>query len=85
MGVDVYSDLSYHLLASFRWRIYHGVEGSKFNVVDGTDWIPTHVQRGLDEVKIVVSWSVLMSPYQFFGALIEVSNMVESGVRKYEL
>ena len=61
------------------------MEGSKFNVVDITDLIPSHVRRGLDEKKIVVSWLFLMRPYQIFGAAIEVSNMVEKGVRKYEL
>ena len=35
-GVDGYSDRSYHLWASFGWIGYHGVEGSKFPVVDGT-------------------------------------------------
>ena len=35
--VDVYIYLSYQLLLSFGWIIYHGVEGGKFNVVDGTD------------------------------------------------
>ena len=83
--MDVNSDLSYHLLLSFRWRIYHGVEGSKFNVVDRTDWIPIHVRRGLDGEKIVIYRAVLMRQYQFFGAVIEVSNMAERGVRKYEL
>ena len=28
-GVDIYIDLSYHLLLSSEWIIYHGVEGSK--------------------------------------------------------
>ena len=36
-GWDVYSDLYYHLLASFGWIIYQGVEVIKFTVVDGTD------------------------------------------------
>ena len=53
--MDVYSDLSYHLLESFGWIIYHGLEGRNFHVVDGTDWIPSHVWRGLDEEKIVAS------------------------------
>ena len=71
--MDVYSDLSYHLLASFGWRIYHGVEGSKFNVVDGTDRIPSHVQKGLDEEKrvhssvLVISRAVLMRQYPFLN------------------
>ena len=46
--------------------MFDGVEGSKFNVVDGTDWIPSRVRRVLDEEKIVVSWSVLMRRYQLF-------------------
>ena len=50
--MDVYSDISYHLLASFLWIIYHGVEGSKFNVVGVIDWIPRRVQRGLDEENL---------------------------------
>ena len=45
----IYSDLTYHLLESFINIIYHGGEDSKFNVVDGTDWISSHVWRGLDE------------------------------------
>ena len=28
-GVDIYSDLSYHLLLSFEWIIYLGVKGGK--------------------------------------------------------
>ena len=35
--VDVYSDMSYYLLASFGWRIYHGVYFSNLDVVYGTD------------------------------------------------
>ena len=35
-SVDDYSDQYYHLLASFGWRVYHGVEGSRFTIVDGT-------------------------------------------------
>ena len=81
--MDVESDTSYHLLASF------GVEGSNFTVVYGNDWIPIHVRRGLDGEKlvylsvIVVSWAVLMGQYHCFGAVIEVFNMVEMGVQKY--
>ena len=52
-GVDVYSDLSYQLLMYFGWRMYYGVEGSEFNVVNGTDWIPSHVRRDFDEEKLV--------------------------------
>ena len=69
--VDVYNDLSYHLLASFGWIIYHGVEGSYFNVVYGTDLTTSHMWRGYDEVKLerssvlVVSRAVLMRRYQF--------------------
>ena len=69
--MDVYSDMSYHLLASFGWKIYHSVEGSKFNVMDVTDLFPSHVQRGFDKEKIVysyviiVSQLVLMRRYQF--------------------
>ena len=29
-GVDIYSDLSYHLFMSFECILNHGVEGSKF-------------------------------------------------------
>ena len=29
-GVDIYSDLSYHLFFSFKWRRNNGVESSKF-------------------------------------------------------
>ena len=43
--MDFYSYPSYHVLASFGWRIYLGVEGIKLTVVDGTDWIPSHVWR----------------------------------------
>ena len=32
--VDIYSDISYHLLLSFKWILYHGVEGSKFDLED---------------------------------------------------
>ena len=53
--MNVYSYLSYQLLVSFGWIIYHGVEGSEFNVLGGTDRIPSHVQRVLDEEKNVVS------------------------------
>ena len=35
--MDVYSDLSYHLLVSFVQIIDHGMKGSKFIVVDGID------------------------------------------------
>ena len=42
-----YSDLSYHFLAYFEWKIYHGVEGCNFNVVDGTGWILGNIWRGL--------------------------------------
>ena len=64
--MDVYSDLSYHLLASFGWKIYYGVEDSKFNMMAGTNWIPNHVWRGFDEEKLVhshvliVSWEFLL-------------------------
>ena len=34
---------------------------------------------------LVISRAVLMMRYQFFGAVIEVYNMVERGVLKYEL
>ena len=47
--MDFYCDLAYHFLASFEWRIYHVVEVSKFNVVDGTALITSHVKRGFDE------------------------------------
>ena len=88
--MNVYCDLSYHLLAYFGWIMYHGVEGSNFNVVGVTNWIPRHVQRCFDEEKLfcwsvlVISWSVLIRRYQFLGffAVIEV---VGRGVRKYEL
>ena len=63
--VDVYSALSYHLLVSFGWRRYHGVECSKLNVVDVTYWIPSHVWRGFDEEKITFSRAVLIRQYQF--------------------
>ena len=49
------------------------------------------MQKGLDEEKIVyfsvlvVSRAVLMRRYQFFGAVIEVSNIFERGVQKHEL
>ena len=49
------------------------------------------MQRGFNEEKLVcssvlvVSLEVLMRWYQFFGAVIEVSDMVGRGVRKYEL
>ena len=58
MSVDVYSDLSYQLLASFGWIIYHGVEGSKFNVVDENDLITRPVRRGLYKEKRCFSTSV---------------------------
>ena len=70
--------------------MYHGVEGSKFTVVNGTDWIPTHVNRGFDEEKIVrslvlvVSQVVLMRRYQCFDDVVEVSDMLGKGVQKYE-
>ena len=32
--VGIYINLSYHLLSSFEWFIYHGVGGGKFNAVD---------------------------------------------------
>ena len=35
--MDVYGDLSYHILSSFGWISYHGVESIKFNVADETD------------------------------------------------
>ena len=61
-GVDIYIDLSDHLLSSFEWRLFHGVGGSRFNAVDqlegeseGTDLIPRHVYMGLDEENIVYS------------------------------
>ena len=74
-----------HYLASFGWIIYHGVDVSKCSVVNGTDWFPSHVRRDLHEEKIVVSQAVLMRKYQYFGAVLEVSNMVERGVWRYEL
>ena len=43
------------------------------------------MRRCSDEEIIFVSQAVLMRRYQFFGAVIDVSNMVERGVRKYEL
>ena len=51
--MDVDSNLSYHLLASFVCRIYHDVEGSNFNVMDVTDCIPSHMRRGFEEEKLV--------------------------------
>ena len=33
-GLDIYSDLSYHLLSSFQWILNHSMEGSRFSVVD---------------------------------------------------
>ena len=59
-GVDIYSDLYYQLLYSFKRRLYHVVGGSKFNVVDydegeseEADLIPSHVWRGTDEENIM--------------------------------
>ena len=43
------------------------------------------MQKGLDEENFFVSQSVLIRRYQFFGAVIEVSNMVERRVHKYEM
>ena len=38
-GGDIYSDISYHLFSSFEWRIYHGMQSSKFNVVDQVEGV----------------------------------------------
>ena len=57
----VYSNLSYHLLASFVCRIYHDVEGSNFNVMDVTDCIPSHMRRGFEEEKLVHSSVLVVS------------------------
>ena len=37
--MNIYSDLSYHLLSSFEWKLFHGVEGSKFYVVDEVEGV----------------------------------------------
>ena len=69
--MNIYSDLCYHFLAYFGWKIYHGVEGNNFNVVDDPDLITSTVQRFFDEEKVVcssvlvVSRAVLMRRYQF--------------------
>ena len=34
-GVDIYSDLSYHLLLSFGWRLNHGLGGGNFMCMIG--------------------------------------------------
>ena len=49
----------------FGWIIRHGVEGSKFNVVDVTDRIPSNEQRGLYEEINLVYQSVLIRWYHF--------------------
>ena len=55
------------------------------------DWIPSHVQRGLDEEKIVylyvtvVSLAVLIRRYQCFLAMTEVSNITKRCVPEYGL
>ena len=58
---------------------------------EGTDLIPIHVRRFLDEDNILyfsvllVSRAVLMRRYQFLRTVIEVSNVVERDVSKYGL
>ena len=54
-------------------------------------WISIHVQRGLDEEKIVylsatvVSLAVLIRRYQMFLTVMKVSNMIERGGKNYGL
>ena len=58
---------------------------------EGVYWTPIHVQRVLDDEKIlyssvhVVYLAVLIRRYHFFLAVIEVSNMMVRGVLKYGL
>ena len=58
---------------------------------EGVYWIPSHVRRGFDAEKIVylsvpvVSLEVFLRGYQFYLAVIEVSNIIERGVPKYGL
>ena len=59
--MEVYSYLSYHLLAYFGWRVYHSVEDSEFIVMYGNDSIPIHVRRVLDEEKHVYSSVLIVS------------------------
>ena len=37
MVVDIYSDLSYHLFMYFEWRLYYGMDNSKFIVVNSVE------------------------------------------------
>ena len=58
---------------------------------EGVYWTPIHVQRVLDDEKIlyssvhVVYLAVLIRRYQPFLFVIKVSNMMESVVTKYGL
>ena len=58
---------------------------------EGTDLIPIHVRRVLDEDNLLylsvllVSRAVSMRRYQFLRTFIEVSNMAERDVLKYGL
>ena len=58
---------------------------------EGVDWIPSHVWRGLDEEKIVylsvtaVSLAVLIRRHNFSLSVIEVSNMMGTGVPNFGL
>ena len=54
--MDIYSDIYYHLLLSFGWRLYYCMEGIKFQCdilggggIEGIGWIPRHDRRWLHE------------------------------------
>ena len=66
----MYSDIFYHLLLSFEWRFYHGVNGSKLMW-----WI-----RCRGEVKILIEFldmcKGLRQETYFYSSVLIISRVV---------